>query len=218
MLIHVNLPGALASNLAGGQTYPRAIPDQGFTMPQPTPGYLSRMRRFGAIAAAASASSPSRLRAEDVIAGDYGRWSIDLAIVAVTAVVVCVCVLLHYEVLNVLSRRLARLESQRRRRVFYGIFGVLSVHVAEIWIFGIAYVGLLMLSPAFGAIHGIPALDILDHIYFSAMTFTTVGFGDVYPSGPVRFLAGTEALTGLVLITWSASFTFLEMARFWRDR
>ena len=54
--------------------------------------------------------------------------------------------------------------------------------------------------------------------YFSAMTFTTVGFGDVYPLVPVRFLAGTETLTGLVLVTWSASFTFLEMARFWRDR
>jgi hypothetical protein len=187
-------------------------------MPQTAARDFSAIRRFGGIAAIVAVFSSPHLSAQGVIAGDYGRWSIDLAIVAVTAVVVCVCVLLHYEVLNVLSRRLARLESQRRRRVFYGIFGVLSVHVAEIWIFGIAYVGLLTLSPAFGAIHGIPAPDILDHIYFSAMTFTTVGFGDVYPSGPVRFLAGTEALTGLVLITWSASFTFLEMARFWRDR
>ena len=99
------------------------------------------------------------------------------------------CVLLHYEVLNVLSRRLATLEGRRRRRVLFGIFGVLSVHVAEIWIFGAAYVLLLILSPAFGAVHGIPALDVLDHIYFSAMTFTTVGFGDVYRIGPIRFLA-----------------------------
>jgi hypothetical protein len=29
-------------------------------------------------------------------------------------------------------------------------------------------------------------------------------------------MAGTMALTGLVMITWSASFTYLEMARFWR--
>ena len=164
------------------------------------------------------ASVATNAHAQDNVAAGYGSWSIDLAVVAVTAVVVCVCVLLHYEVLNVLSRRLARLEGRRRRRVLFGIFGVLSVHVAEIWIFGVAYVLLLTLSPAFGAVHGIPAPDVLDHIYFSAMTFTTVGFGDVYPSGPIRFLAGTEALAGLVLITWSASFTFLEMARFWRDR
>ena len=50
------------------------------------------------------------------------------------------------------------------------------------------------------------------------MTFSTVGSADVYLVGPVRFLSGTEALAGLVLITWSASFTFLEMQRFWRDR
>jgi hypothetical protein len=45
-----------------------------------------------------------------------------------------------------------------------------------------------------------------------------VGFGDLAPVGPIRFLAGTTALTGFVLITWSASFTYLEMARDWRER
>jgi hypothetical protein len=29
-------------------------------------------------------------------------------------------------------------------------------------------------------------------------------------------MTGTEALTGFLLITWSASFTFLEMQRFWK--
>jgi hypothetical protein len=46
--------------------------------------------------------------------------------------------------------------------------------------------------------------------------YTTLGLGDVVPTGAVRFLAGVEALSGFVLITWSASFTFLEMERFWR--
>ena len=58
-------------------------------------------------------------------------------------------------------------------------------------------------------------MHFLDHIYLSAMSYTTVGFGDVTPVGPIRFLAATEALSGLVLITWSAWFTFLEMERFW---
>ena len=48
--------------------------------------------------------------------------------------------------------------------------------------------------------------------------YTTVGFGDIAPLGPVRLLVGIEALAGLVLITWSASFTFLIMQRiFARD-
>ena len=45
-----------------------------------------------------------------------------------------------------------------------------------------------------------------------------MGFGDIEPFGYIRFLAGIEALTGLLLITWSASFLFLEMQRFWRDQ
>ena len=35
------------------------------------------------------------------------------------------------------------------------------------------------------------------------MTYTTVGFGDVVPLGAICFMAGVEALTGLVMITWS---------------
>jgi hypothetical protein len=119
-------------------------------------------------------------------------------------------------VLNFLSRWLVRLEGQRRRRVLFAIFGVLAAHVTEIWIFGVAYV-LLRISPAFGTAQGIGP-SLLDYVYISAMTFTTVGMSDAYLTGPIRFVCGNEALTGLVLITWSASFTFLEMERFWRDR
>ncbi|HSE12088.1 MAG TPA: ion channel [Rudaea sp.] len=149
-------------------------------------------------------------------AAEYGNWGVNSIIVVVTAIAVLLCVLLHYEVLNFLSRWLVRLEGQRRRRVLFAIFGVLAAHVTEIWIFGMAYI-LLSVSPAFGSAHGIGP-SLLDYVYISAMTFTTVGMSDAYLDGPIRFVCGNEALTGLVLITWSASFTFLEMERFWRDR
>lgn len=83
--------------------------------------------------------------------------------------------------------------------------------------FGIAYF-LLLLFPGFGEVHGVAIPSLLDHVYFSAITYTTVGYGDVFPIGAIRFLVGTEALTGFVMITWSASFTYLEMERFWRGR
>ncbi len=146
----------------------------------------------------------------------YGSWSIDSIVVIATGATVCLCVLLHYECLNWLSRNLVRLERHRRRRVLFGIFGLLSVHVAEIWLFGSVY-ALLSIWPAFGEVSGASA-GLLDDVYASAMTFTTVGAADVSVKGPLRFLAGTEALSGLVLIAWSASFTYLEMERFWRDR
>lgn len=149
----------------------------------------------------------------------YGDWGVHAAVVATTVLAVGACVTLHYEALSWLSRRLgasAAPHTHGRRRVLYGIFGVLSVHVAEIWVFGLAFYLLEAAGASFGVIHGIATGSLVDHVYFSAVTFTTVGFGDVIPSGPLRFLAGTEALTGFVLITWSASFTYLEMGRFWR--
>lgn len=150
------------------------------------------------------------------VAAHYDNWGVNTLVVAATIATVLLCIALHYEALNLLSRRLARAQGPHRRRVVFAIFGLLSVHVVEIWIFGIAC-ALLMLSPLAGTPHGLDG-GLLDFIYVSAMNFSTVGTGDAFVTGPVRFLTGTEALTGMVLITWSASFTFLEMQRFWRER
>jgi Ion channel len=148
----------------------------------------------------------------------YQHWDANALVVAITATAVGFAVLVHYEGLSLLSRWLARRhESHRRRKVLYGIFGVLALHVAEIWIFGVAIWGLLMF-PNTGMVAGAHPLSLLDAVYMSAVTYTTVGFGDLAPIGPIRFLAGTAALTGFVLITWSASFTYLEMTRDWRER
>jgi hypothetical protein len=57
----------------------------------------------------------------------------------------------------------------------------------------------------------------LDYFYFSITTYTTLGVGDLHPRGPLRLIAGVESLNGLVLIGWSASFTYLAMGQLWQD-
>jgi hypothetical protein len=52
----------------------------------------------------------------------------------------------------------------------------------------------------------------------SVATYTTVGYGDLAPVGPIRLIMGLEGLTGFLLLTWSASFTYLEMQRYWPPR
>jgi hypothetical protein len=172
-----------------------------------------------AAAVLASASTPA------LAAGDYQPvptapiWSaITVLVVSVTGALIVGCVLLHYETLRLLSLVLLRLHGKRRRRILILVLALLTLATIEIWLFGLGYYWLLS-DAAYGALHG-PGVQqdrLLDYVYFSAVIYTTLGLGDLIPSGSIRFLVGTQALVGFTLISWSAAFTFLEMERFWRD-
>ena len=45
--------------------------------------------------------------------------------------------------------------------------------------------------------------------------YEALGFGDIVPLSGGRILAVSEAVTGLVLIAWTASYTFYEMRSHW---
>ncbi len=133
----------------------------------------------------------------------------------VTAAVVILAVMLHYEGLRFLSDRLLRAGHHlRRRRIVLLILALLFLHIVEVWIFGIAYYVLLQFD-GFGQLLGETSGGFFDCIYYSAAVYTTVGFGDIYPVGPIRTMTGTEAIVGLTMITWSASYTFVEMLKTW---
>ncbi len=134
----------------------------------------------------------------------------------ITLLVVSMTVGLHYETLQRLGNQAARWKRLRPRvRVLALIISILLLHIVEIWLFGL---GLHMVNfyPALGDVSGTHSFTLGDALYLSATTYTTLGYGDLVPHGPIRFLLGTEALVGLVMITWSASFTYLEMQRFWK--
>lgn len=147
---------------------------------------------------------------------DAHAWLIHGLVVVLTLALVLASVVGHYEGLNWLSRRLARREGRRRPRVLYAVFGSLGLHVGQIGLFGLAIWVLLQL-PGAGAVVGMGEAMLLDSLYLSAETFSTVGFGDVAPAGPIRFLIAAESVIGLMLIAWSATFTFFEMERNWRE-
>lgn len=131
-------------------------------------------------------------------------------------VLVSIAVTIHYEMLRLLSLLIPKVRGSHRFKILLGIFGSLIAHMVEIWIFAFAYL-LMIESGQLGTLSGNFAGDLSDCLYFSMTTYTSLGFGDVEPSGHIRFVAGIEALTGLVLITWTASFMFIEMTRFWDD-
>ena len=139
-----------------------------------------------------------------------------LASILIISGLVALTVVIHYEMLRLLWVYIPRLKIKHRVRVIIGVFGTICAHIIEIWVFGLAFY--LMISYGdFGTLQGSFDGSLTDAVYFSFTNYTTLGYGDIEPGGQLRFLAGMEAITGLSLITWSASFMFMEMMKFWEE-
>lgn len=50
-------------------------------------------------------------------------------------------------------------------------------------------------------------------LYFSIVTFTTLGYGDITLGAPWRLLSGAEALNGILLAGWSTALLFTVVQR-----
>jgi len=140
-----------------------------------------------------------------------------VTLLIVNGLVVAIAVLIHYEFLRRISAAIPAMRITHRLRIVVGVFMALVAHTVEIWFFGLAYY-VINQQMDWGHLSGNFDGSLLDCVYFSFTTFTTLGFGDIEPFGELRFLVGLESLTGLVLITWSASFLFFEMQRHWDRR
>ena len=135
----------------------------------------------------------------------------------INSVLIASAVLIHYEMLRWMSLLVPHLDIRPRLRVLFGVFGALTAHVAQIWLFGIAYYWMGTYENL-GTLTGNTNGSLMDNVYFSFTTYTSLGVGDIEPMGDLRFLAGLEALTGLVLIAWTASFMYLEMSKYWKGK
>ena len=135
-------------------------------------------------------------------------------VVLLGALSVGVTAVIHYEMLNLSVRISRRLGIPRHRQVLATIIMIMVAHVIEVSWYALVFY-LMHDAPAMGSIGGVFDGSALDYFYFSISSFTTLGVGDVVPFGPIRVLTGIEALNGLVLIAWSATFTFATVQRRW---
>ncbi len=130
----------------------------------------------------------------------------------ITAVLVILVVGVHYEMLSLISNGVRRLKLNHRLRVGVAVLAALGAHFIEVILFAIGWKILIVAGLAHLSIEDPTFVEIL---YFSASTYTSLGYGDIVPIGISGLLAGSHALTGLVLIAWTASFTYFEMHAFW---
>ncbi|WP_245875706.1 ion channel [Puniceibacterium antarcticum] len=96
-------------------------------------------------------------------------------------------------------------------RLLFALYCLGTAHIVE--------AGLYALGFSFGEIMGIGGFaqenvdSFMEVFYFSVVNYSSLGLGDIYPTGHLRFLAGIEALNGFLLISCSASTIFLVATR-----
>lgn len=132
-------------------------------------------------------------------------------------VLVVLTVLLHVygatALVRLLSRRYADAEGSFRQHravpaIIVTVLGLLLLHWLEILIWAGAY---LLLEPV------APVTNVETAIYFSAVTFTTLGYGDItLDAEHWRILSGIEALDGVLLLGLSTALLFAVVERGWR--
>ena len=139
-----------------------------------------------------------------------------LVMIAASVVLVTLTMLIHYEVLRLASDALPRVPLPLRSKILYLVFAAFLAHTLEVWLYAAAYYFFSELwTHGRLALDGRPLAELADYLYFSTVTYTSLGLGDVLPERELRLLVGVEALNGLVLIGWSASMTYLAMEKFW---
>jgi Ion channel len=137
-----------------------------------------------------------------------------ITVFAVNLIVIGLAVMIHYEVMYRFTLLMPMMKIRHRFRIVLGVFVALSAHALEVWIFAYSFYKMHN-SDGWGHLRGNFDGSLMDCVYFSFTTYTTLGTGDIEPIGDLRYLTGLESLTGLLLITWTASFLYLEMTRYW---
>lgn len=81
------------------------------------------------------------------------------------------------------------------------VLGLFALHALEIW-------GYAALYSALRTLH-----DFEEALYFSTVTYTTIGYGDLTLPKPWRVLGAIEGANGIILLGWSTAFFFSVLQR-----
>jgi len=120
-------------------------------------------------------------------------------------VLICLTVLIHAIVLDRLIRFLDR-RSPRDFRKFHmfwkvpmlmiAVLGVFCSHIVQIWLWAALYL----------FVRALP--DFETALYFSTVTFTTLGYGDIVLDKGWRLVSAFQAANGYILFGCSTAFIF----------
>lgn len=84
------------------------------------------------------------------------------------------------------------------------VLGLFALHGVEIWLYALLYLGA-------------GALPNLEHaVYFSTITYATIGYNDEGLKTAWRLVAAIEGINGIILLGWSTAFFVTMVGRLGR--
>jgi hypothetical protein len=85
--------------------------------------------------------------------------------------------------------------------ILFVVFGIFAIHTVEIWLY----------AAVFEALGEFKTFETA--LYFSTVTFASLGYGDVHMSERWRLFGSIEAANGMILFAWSTAFLLSVMGR-----
>jgi hypothetical protein len=82
---------------------------------------------------------------------------------------------------------------------------LIFLHLVEIFVWALTY----------RAVAPVEIESLEAAMYFSAVTFTTLGYGDITLNSEWRVLSGFEAINGILLVGWTTAFLYAVIQRTW---
>ena len=129
---------------------------------------------------------------------------------AVATLMVAITTLTHFFGLLLLTRLMSGAHTRLRPNeaawrqasmILLVVFGIFALHTLQVWCYAVLY----RLLGEFATFE--------QALYFSTVSFSPLGFGDLTLSVNWRVLGAIEAVNGLVLIAWSTAFLMSVTAR-----
>jgi hypothetical protein len=126
-----------------------------------------------------------------------------VARLSISGLLMAACVAVHATGSIAALRWLDHLHAFEDHRFWY-VTGVL-ICVAG-WLVGMHLSDIVLWASFYTWGHALPGPHVA--LYFSAVTYTTVGYGDVVLPEHWRLVGGVEALTGILMCGWSTGAFF----------
>lgn len=129
--------------------------------------------------------------------------------IAIGAFMIIITTMIHAEgmvlVMRAVRVRVARQQSMGHRSRVYRVSGVVLI------MFLVAVLEVAAWATLFLLLDSIEGIE--QALYFSAVTFTTLGYGDIVLDERWRLLASFEAANGIIMFGWSTAIVIAAVQR-----